>query len=578
MAAHFILKTSLAGLTPLQAGGQPVLEDYQRLRAGLQERAGEEVASLFAEPVVTWGNGENPGSVSWYAEGTGEAVPLERLPPDRRAPFEAMLRSHLGHILPLRRDPVLGPLLTRALILSGTDGVVAVGDRVALVGWGLAPAGTLTDSESLEALFAAQLGRYSPAGGANPQSPLRPSSQPAPPAAPPPIVVPPEGPPVASAWNRWLVPATLIIAALFLGFGLWLGASIVAAQVAARPATLADGAQVRDATDRLRQQNEALKRQIEDARRNLQGNVCTMDPARRATLGPDREAPVQRSALPPPPPGQAPFQGTLVELLRQATVLVIALGEGTEAGIGTGFFVGPDTIITNRHVVEKARQGVFIINPRLEHPTQVQVGATTPNSEIYSPDFAVLKIDNPPTVQPLALTRSVEQLDPVIAAGYPDAVLRADDRYRRLLQGDASALPSVVMTDGRINAVQEAPSHLPILPHSALVSGGNSGGPLVDACGRVVGVNTFIRAENQQAVHLNYAQKTDTLLQFLKSKNVGSTEVTEPCRPRQEGAPSASGQPPEGGGPASRPDSPAPAQTPAAPPPANPGSAAPARG
>jgi S1-C subfamily serine protease len=134
------------------------------------------------------------------------------------------------------------------------------------------------------------------------------------------------------------------------------------------------------------------------------------------------------------------------------------------------------------------------------------------------------------------------------------------------------------MTDGRINAIQEAATHLPILPHSALISPGNSGGPLVDACGRIVGVNTFVHAEREQSVHLNYAQKTDTLLDFLKSSNIGSTEVAEPCRPRQEGAPSASGQPPEDGGPASRPDSPAPVQTPTSPPPASPGSAAPARG
>jgi S1-C subfamily serine protease len=206
------------------------------------------------------------------------------------------------------------------------------------------------------------------------------------------------------------------------------------------------------------------------------------------------------------------------------------------------------------------------------------LAAATPNSEIFSPDFAVLKIDHPPTIQPLALTRSVEQLDPVIAAGYPDAVLRADDKYRRLLQGDASALPSIVMTDGRINAIQEAATHLPILPHSALISPGNSGGPLVDACGRIVGVNTFVHAEREQSVHLNYAQKTDTLLDFLKSKNIGSTEVAEPCRSRPEGAPSASGQPPEGGGPASRPEPPGPAQAPGGSPPAQPGSATPARG
>ena len=48
--------------------------------------------------MVTWGNGRNPGSVSWYAEGAGEPVPLSALPPQRRAlwaPTSAALQEEL---------------------------------------------------------------------------------------------------------------------------------------------------------------------------------------------------------------------------------------------------------------------------------------------------------------------------------------------------------------------------------------------------------------------------------------------------------------------------------------------------
>ena len=38
-------------------------------------------------------------------------------------------------------------------------------------------------------------------------------------------------------------------------------------------------------------------------------------------------------------------------------------------------------------------------------------------------------------------------------------------------------MPSVILTDGRINAVQTAPTGLVILPHSAQIAQGNSGRP-----------------------------------------------------------------------------------------------------
>ncbi|HWT10022.1 MAG TPA: hypothetical protein VN329_12725, partial [Roseomonas sp.] len=69
---RFILKTELTGLEPVTVGGAPVLDADARLRALL----GPDRAALFAEPVITWGNGRNPGSVSWYAVAGGDPVPL----------------------------------------------------------------------------------------------------------------------------------------------------------------------------------------------------------------------------------------------------------------------------------------------------------------------------------------------------------------------------------------------------------------------------------------------------------------------------------------------------------------------
>jgi S1-C subfamily serine protease len=74
------------------------------------------------------------------------------------------------------------------------------------------------------------------------------------------------------------------------------------------------------------------------------------------------------------------------------------------------------------------------------------------------------------------------------------------------------------------------------MPHSAAVSGGNSGGPLADACGRVLGINTFITANREQVVHANYAQKSDGIVAFLRQNGVEVADLTAPCTP---GAPPA---------------------------------------
>jgi hypothetical protein len=46
-----------------------------------------------------------------------------------------------------------------------------------------------------------------------------------------------------------------------------------------------------------------------------------------------------------------------------------------------------------------------------------------------------------------------------------------------------------------------------------------------------VGINTFINVSTDQAVHINYAEKSDAVLDFLRSKQVSATDSPGPCVP-----------------------------------------------
>lgn len=538
---RFIVKTALEGRTVLRVEQVPVLDAYAKLHEALVSCVGADAAQFFAEPVVTWGNGEAPGSVSWYADADGDVRPLRSLPPALRAHHEEVVRDLLSRLLPLRADATLGPLLTRALVVADPESVLVVGQRVVLVNWGLLPAMASDTPASLAMQTKAMLGPYMPSAAA-------PSSMPPPvapsPATPPsagqlpfvpsavPLSVPTGGAgwPASSDWNRWPLVAGLAIAVLCLALGLVLGARATQQQSAGASPILhvANADAIRDAIARRQAENTALEAQIEATHRTLSSNICVPDPVRIPSTVPP-QTPVSPAMVAPPPAGSAPFHGTLVELLRQATVLVLA-PQGSDLSLGSGFFIGPKLVATNRHVVEHAGPaGVLVVNTKLGRTLHANVRAETPDSKIYSPDVAVLEVPDAPPLQPLSFTRAVEQLDSVVAAGFPGVLLRTDDNFHRLLNGDTSAMPTVIMTDGRINAIQTASTGLPIVPHSAQISPGNSGGPLVDACGRVVGINTFINVSAEEGVHINYAEKADAVLAFLKSKQIDASESNTPC-------------------------------------------------
>jgi hypothetical protein len=162
---------------------------------------------------------------------------------------------------------------------------------------------------------------------------------------------------------------------------------------------------------------------------------------------------------------------------------------------GTGFFVHPDGfLLTNQHVIEDADE-VFVITSEAK-----KLPARVVKADAYK-DLALVKVDISGAPH-LALGRSadVNVLDPVIAVGFP---------YADKIGAELSAY------DGKINAIRES-GPIPMLQIDANVNPGNSGGPVLNDRGEVVGivvgkvkaVATFLK-DGELPERINYAIPID---------------------------------------------------------------------
>lgn len=216
-------------------------------------------------------------------------------------------------------------------------------------------------------------------------------------------------------------------------------------------------------------------------------------------------------------------QEQLVSLLEAATVRVLVFSEQMKyLGHGTGFFIDKNTVVTNRHVIEAGKKFAITSSFLGKEPLPVKLIAATRDSEYTNPDFAVLRGDKiPATVRPLAISTQPQLLQTVVASGFPSSEIRVDANI---------VTPNTVFSQGEVSVLQRQPNNMVLVLHTARIATGSSGGPLVNRCGNVVGVNTFIGAQTDKFSDRSlYALSGNALRSFLDQSGVSYTKIANDC-------------------------------------------------
>jgi S1-C subfamily serine protease len=231
---------------------------------------------------------------------------------------------------------------------------------------------------------------------------------------------------------------------------------------------------------------------------------------------PAAPAPSPRAALPSEKPPPLPRQGggapgVQADLPRDKPP-PLAPGERAArraVSSGTGFVVAARRIMTNHHVVEGCAEVAARLPDGRELPARVLASDATRDLALLSTEAEAGPI------LPFRSTGTYRRGEGVVTYGFP-------------LAGLLSSGPT--LTTGEVSALAGLADNQRHIQISAPVQPGNSGGPLLDMRGQVIGVvvsklnaGQIARQTGDIPQNVNFAVKHTEALEFLREQNVAVT-------------------------------------------------------
>jgi serine protease Do len=220
----------------------------------------------------------------------------------------------------------------------------------------------------------------------------------------------------------------------------------------------------------------------------------------------------------------------------RSVVRVVLVGEVREDGFsdgepatrvlshGSGIVVAPGLILTNAHVVEElegATTRLLVVPPEGNRGYFGTVTAYRPDQ-----DLALVQFKGGSLPVATLSPQTVPDGADVFAVGYPGNV----DMAQGLNALDMIMPQPPVKTQGTSSAGRASKSFDTVL-HTAPIAGGNSGGPLFDGCGRVVGINSFgTYNEDASGADFFFAVSMREVLTFLRGQKVQPQVASLPCQ------------------------------------------------
>ena len=201
-----------------------------------------------------------------------------------------------------------------------------------------------------------------------------------------------------------------------------------------------------------------------------------------------------------------------IEQVRDATVLV-----AEKSGFGSGIIITPEgLILTNYHIIHD----IEVENVKIWFYSEEELGYYTVDLVGIDPfaDIALLQINNMPAAKlPLVYLELETDVDnyslaqDVWAIGHP-------------LGMQWSVTKGVINNYKRSSFIT---AYVRLIQHTALIQKGNSGGPLVDDEGRVLGVNTYV-TKPDESLGFGYATRADDVY-FVIQQLIETGEILRPA-------------------------------------------------